>query len=68
MKSLSFFDRLRVWAAITGLLVATCYFTALYLGMAVSPMLPLLIAGIGGFEIFHWAQDIAIERKRRGEA
>lgn len=68
MKSLSFFDRLRVWASITGLLVAICYFTALYLGMAVSPMLPLLIAGIGGFEIYHWAQDIAIARRLRGEA
>lgn len=62
MKPLSLLDHLRVWAALTGLLLAAGYFGALYLGAAAPQMLPLLITMIGGFEMFLFAQDIWLKR------
>jgi hypothetical protein len=49
---------MRVWAALTGLVLAGLYFIELYIGVKVSPTLSMLIAGIGGFEMFLFAQDI----------
>ena len=67
LKQLSLLDLLRVWAAVTGLLLAAWYFGALYLGARAYalPSLPLLIAAIGGFELFLFSQDLWL--KRRGE-
>ncbi len=62
---LSMLDQMRVWAASTGVLLALWYFAALYFAMEVSPVLPMLVTAIGGFELFLFAQDLWL--KRRGE-
>ena len=59
------FDYMRVWAALTGLALAVWYFGALWFGAAPSPMLPMLITAIGGFEMFLFFQDMVLKRKRR---
>ena len=48
MSQLSTFDLMRVWAAVTGLLLVAGFFAAPYIGVVSSPMLPLLVAAIGG--------------------
>jgi len=58
-------DQMRVWAAVTGLLLVVWFFGAIYLGYYASPMLPMLVAAIGGFELFLFAQDIWLKRKGR---
>ena len=63
LKQLSLLDLLRVWAAITGLLLAVFFFGALYLDMTPSPLLPLLLAAIGGFELFLFSQDLWLKRR-----
>jgi hypothetical protein len=63
LKQLSLFDLLRVWAAITGLLLAVGYFGALYVDIKASPLLPLLIAAVGGFELFLFSQDLWLKRR-----
>ncbi|AIT78837.1 MULTISPECIES: hypothetical protein [Novosphingobium] len=55
----------RVWAAVTGLVLAVCYFGALYLDTAPSPLLAMLVTAIGGFEMFLFGQDQWL--KRRGK-
>ncbi|MCW1430044.1 hypothetical protein [Novosphingobium sp. JCM 18896] len=62
MKQLPLFDLMRVWAAMTGLVIAVIYFGALTLGLTPSPVLPLLLAAIGGFELFLFVQDIVLAR------
>lgn len=62
LKQLSMLDLLRVWAAVTGLLLAAWYFGALYFGVKPSPMLPMLVAAIGGFELFLFSQDLWLKR------
>jgi hypothetical protein len=56
---------MRVWAAITGLVLAVWYFGATYLAMQPSHLLPMLVAAIGGFELFLYAQDVWLKRRRR---
>jgi hypothetical protein len=65
LKHFSLLDSLRVWAALTGLLLALAYFAASYVGAAGSTvtMLPMLIAAIGGFELFLYAQDVWLKRR-----
>jgi len=58
------FDLMRVWAAITGLALAGLYFAGLWAGVTMSATLPMLISGIGGFELMLTAQDIWLKRKR----
>ena len=60
---LSLLDQMRVWAALTGLILALSYFAALYLGMTVAPVVPMLVTAIGGFELFLYAQDLWLKRK-----
>lgn len=60
----STFDLMRVWAMLTGVVLSAWYFTELYLGAGHTDSLPMLIAAIGGFELFHYAQDILIKRGR----
>ena len=67
MKPLSLLDLVHVWAALTGLLLAACYFGMLYLGVASSPMLPMLVTAIGGFELFLFVQDAWLTRTGRLE-
>jgi len=51
------FDLTRVWAMLTGLVLALCYFVALYANAMPSDMLPMLVTAIGGFEMFLFGQD-----------
>jgi len=60
----STFDLMRLWAMLTGLVLAAWYFGELYLGAKATETLPMLISAIGGFEMFHYAQDILIKRGR----
>jgi hypothetical protein len=59
------FDVMRVWAALTGIALAVWYFTALYLGFAQGETVPRLVAGIGGFEMVLFTQDM-MRRRRHG--
>jgi zinc transporter ZupT len=65
LKQLSLLDRLRIWAALTGLALVAWHFGAMLLGLAAIPAVPLLICGIGGFELFLSIQDIMTDRKDR---
>jgi purine-cytosine permease-like protein len=59
------FDMTRMWAMVTGLVLAIWYFAALYLGLKISEMLPMLLTAIGGFEMFLYSQDVWLKRKSR---
>jgi len=58
-------DMMRVWAAITGLVLVALVFGEMGLGYAVTDTLPMLAASIAGFELFLFAQDIVNKRKSR---
>lgn len=60
------FDMMRVWAAVTGLLLAGWFFLQLYMGGKPSEQLPMLVAGIGGFELFLTMQDVMRRRRQNG--
>ena len=60
---LSMLDQLRVWAAVTGLVLVLWFFVSLYIGIKSSPTLPMLVSAIGGFELFLYAQDLWLKRK-----
>lgn len=61
---LTTFDMLRVWAVLTGLALCLFWFAAIYLGFKATETLPMLAAGIGGFELFHFAQDLMLRRRK----
>ncbi|MBO0750198.1 MAG: hypothetical protein J2O44_07205 [Porphyrobacter sp.] len=58
-------DMMRVWAAITGLVLVALVFVQMWLGIKVTDTLPMLAASIAGFELFLFGQDVVNERKRR---
>jgi hypothetical protein len=58
-------DMMRVWAAITGLVLVALVFVQFALGLKVTDTLPMLAASIAGFELFLFAQDELNKRKRR---
>jgi zinc transporter ZupT len=58
-------DMTRMWAMLTGLALAVWYFAAVYLGFKASDLLPMLVTAIGGFEMFLYAQDVWLKRKRK---
>ena len=60
------FDMMRVWAAVTGLLLAVWFFAQLYMGGKPAEQLPMLVAAIGGFELFLYVQDLMRRRARNG--
>lgn len=60
------FDMMRVWASITGLLLAVWFFAQFYMGGKPSEQLPMLVAAIGGFELFLYVQDMMRRRARNG--
>ena len=67
LKQLSLLDLLRVWAAITGLLLVLGFFGAAYAGLAIAPMLAMMVVAIGGFELFLFSQDMWLKwRASRG--
>ena len=45
---LSMLDQMRVWAAVTGLVLVLWFFVSLYIGIKSSPTLPMLVSAIGG--------------------
>jgi len=60
-------DMMRVWAAITGLLLVVLVFGEMMLGYTVTDTLPMLAASIAGFELFLFTQDVVVKRRgRRG--
>ena len=58
-------DMMRVWAAITGLVLVALVFVQMAMGMKITDTLPMLAASIAGFEMFLFAQDEVNKRKRR---
>lgn len=62
----STFDLMRVWAAITGLVLSAWFFLKLWLGAPTSEIVPMLVAAIGGFELFLYAQDVMRRRRQNG--
>jgi hypothetical protein len=58
-------DMMRVWAALTGLVLVALVFVQIGVGMKVTDRLPMLAAAIAGFELFLFAQDELNKRKRR---
>lgn len=66
MKAVGTFELMRVWAALTGLGLAVWYFAELYLGMKPGELLPMLVTGIGGFELVLYGQDVWMKYKRIG--
>ena len=58
-------DMMRVWEAITGLVLVALVFVQMALGMKVTDTLPMLATSIAGFEMFLFAQDEVNKRKRR---
>jgi hypothetical protein len=63
--SVELFTMVRVWAAITGLVLAIWGLLSAWFGVGHSDLVPMLVAGIGGFEIFLTMQD-AWARRRAG--
>ena len=51
-------DMMRVWAAITGLVLVALVFVQMAMGVKLSDTLPMLAASISGFELFLFAQDV----------
>ena len=49
----------RVWGALTGIVLAVIYFAQIAFGY---PAQPLLVAGIGGFELVLYVQDVCLRR------
>jgi hypothetical protein len=58
-------DMMRVWAAITGLVLVALVFVEMVLGMKLTDRLPMLAAAIAGFELFLFAHDEVNNWKRR---
>lgn len=56
---------IRVWAALTGVLLTIAFFIGLLFGHQPSPTLAMLVSAIGGFELFLFTQDIWLKRRRR---
>lgn len=59
------FELMRVWAALTGIVIALWYFGQIYFGTAPTETLPMLVAGIGGFELFLYGQDLWLKKRGR---
>ena len=65
MTKVGTFELMRVWAALTGLVLALWFFGALLFGRAPTQTLPMLVTAIGGFELVLYAQDVWLKRRRR---
>ena len=62
---LSTFDMLRVWAMLTGVVLAITSFAAMWLGLSTAETLSQLVIGIGGFELMLFGQDIWYAKARQ---
>jgi hypothetical protein len=61
----STFELIRVWAAITGIVLAVFYFGCLWAGLKMTETVPMLVTAIGGFELVLYGQDIWLKRRAR---
>ena len=59
-------QRLSVFAALTGLLLAGLLAIQIWAGLPRSETLPMLLAAVVGFELFLFGQDMAGKARRRG--
>jgi len=57
--------QLSILACATGLVLAAIYFAALYLHADTPDWLPMMIAAIGGFELFMFGQSMLLKRTGR---
>jgi hypothetical protein len=57
------FETMRVWAMLTGLAMAGWLLGELSMGATMSETVAMLLAGIGGFELFLFGQDQWLARK-----
>lgn len=62
---LSNLDQLRVWAALTGLLLAAAYFAMVWLGLENRDSLVMLTVSVAGFELFFLTQELSQRWRRR---
>ena len=56
-------DTTRLWAMVVGLVLAGWYFGEVQSGIEPSQVVPVLVAAIGGFELFLSGQDYWLKRK-----
>jgi hypothetical protein len=59
-------EMMRVWAALTGLVLTAIYFGAVWLGDVHSDLLPMLVAGIAGFELYFFLRESLGRRCHHG--
>jgi hypothetical protein len=59
------FAVMRLLAALTGIALAAWYFVQLSLGGQPPAALPMLVSGVGGFELVLFAQDL-LRRRQNG--
>lgn len=64
--SAELFMMVRVWAAITGVMLAAWALIAYFTGFGLNESVGMLVAGIGGFELFLTAQDVWLRRRTGG--
>lgn len=57
--------QISIAACLLGLATALVFFVGVWQGVRVPQWMPLLIAGIGGFETFQWGQDVWLQRRAR---
>jgi len=57
---------MRVWAAVTGLVLAAWFFAQFYLEGQAPELIAMLVAAIGGFELFLYGQDLLRRRRQNG--
>jgi hypothetical protein len=57
---------MRVWAAGTGLVLAAWFFLQFYLSGKPPETVAMLVAAIGGFELFLFGQDVVKRRRSNG--
>ncbi len=62
---LSNLDQLRVWAALTGLLLAAAYFAMVWLGLENRDSLVMLTVSVAGFELFFLTQELSQRWRQR---
>ncbi len=57
------FQMIRAWAGVTGLVLAIGHLLEFYVGIKTNDTIPMLVAGIGGFELMLFGQDMMRKRK-----
>ena len=58
-------DQVRVFAALTGVLLAMAYFAMIWLDLSNRESLAMLTVGVAGFELFFLTQELSQRWRRR---